>query len=181
MIHFNRNIREHSDIDRICHVDTASDTTCNIDILDHRDIKVTVRKHGADCRENSSFRTDKAVDIHFCDFYIFARSCFFAFKCQHIAAHSVCIAFHAAAFSDKFSFWIDDLAAEQLTDNINDTGTADTNRFCAFIANDRQLRLHRFCIYRTCLDRTVGRSHTAADISALKGWSCRTCTAEHKV
>ena len=33
----------------------------------------------------------------------------------------------SSALPDKFALWIDNAAAEQLTDQVNDTGTADTD------------------------------------------------------
>ena len=45
----NGDIREHTDVDCILHVDTASDTACNIHIIDHAHIEVQRSKHCTDC------------------------------------------------------------------------------------------------------------------------------------
>ena len=65
-----RYIREHSDIDCILHVDSTSDTTGNVNVVNHGYIKIKRRQHRADCGENSSFCTDEVVDINFCDLNI---------------------------------------------------------------------------------------------------------------
>ena len=115
-----RYIREHSDIDCILHIDSAADTTSNINIINHGYIEIQWRQHGTDCWENCAFCTDEVVNIYFCDLDIFCRSCFF-FKCDHITSHSIMVVTDSLSFTDKFALWIDNSSHIKFTDHINDT------------------------------------------------------------
>ena len=48
MIVLNRNIRKHTDIHGILHIDPASDATCYVNLLDHADVEVQALQHGTD-------------------------------------------------------------------------------------------------------------------------------------
>ena len=91
------------------------------------------------------------------------------------------IMLHALAFPDKFALGADDAAAEQLRNHVDDTGTAEADGLLSRIADNIKSRLHGLLIDLTCLNRAVGRTHTTADIAALEGRSCGTCTAHHEV
>ena len=86
-----------------------------------------------------------------------------------------------SAFPDKFSLRINHFRTEQRCNYIDDSGTAKTNRLRSLISDNMVRRFHRLRIDRTFFNRTVGRTHTAADIAALKGRSGRAGTAYHKV
>jgi len=164
----------------IRHIDPASDSTGNIYVIDHGNIEIKRIQHSTDCRENSAFGTDKIINIYFCDLNILGRTGFL-FKRDHIASHAIMIVTDSFAFTNKFALRIDDSCHKKFTDHINDTGTAKSYRFGSRFAYNLICRFHSFFINGTCLNSTVCSTHTAADISTLKGRTCGTCTAHHKI
>src|SRR5699024_823518 len=85
------------------------------------------------------------------------------------------------ALTDEFSLWIYDSAHIQLTDNVNQTRTAQANGLGSRLTHYFVSGLHRLFIYGAGLNGTVCGTHSAADITALEGWSGRTSTAHHEV
>ena len=175
-----RNIREHSDMHRICHIDSTSDSTGNIYIVNHGNVKIKRIQHGTDGRENSTFGTDKVVNINFCDLHILNRTGFL-FKCDHIASHAIVIVTDSLALADEFTLRIDDSCHKEFTDHINDTGTTKSYRLGSRIPYNLVCRLHGLFINGTCLNGTISGTHTAADVSTLKSRTCGTCTAHHEI
>ena len=129
------NIREHADINCILHVNATSDSSGHIHIVNHIYRKIKRIQHHTDCRENCALGTDEIININLIDFNILHR-CRILLKYNNIAAHSIFIKADTFSLPDKFALWIDNPAAEQLTDQINDTGTADTDGLLPRISDD---------------------------------------------
>ena len=85
------------------------------------------------------------------------------------------------ALADKFTLRIDDSSHKEFTDHINDTGTAKSHRFGSRVTYNFIRRLHGLFVNGTCLNGAVCGTHTAADVSTLKGRTCGTCTAHHEI
>ena len=165
---FQRDIREHSDIYSISHIDTTSDSAGNVYVIDHAHIKIQTVDHRPDCREDRTFGTDKVINVYLCNLDILHRTGIL-FKCDHIASHSIFIVPDSLSLTDKFSLGIDNSTHEKLTDHINDTGATKSYRLRSRLANYLIGWLHCLFVNRTGLDCTVCCTHTAADVSTLKG------------
>ena len=177
---FQRNIREHANPHSISHIDSASDTSRNINIVNHLHVEIQGCQHSTDSRENSSLSTNKIVNIHFVDLHVFYGASLF-FKGQNVTAHAITVMTYTFSLPNKFSFRIDNACTEQFRNHINNSRAAKADRLLSFFTDHTVRRLHCFFINSTSLNSPVCSPHTAADISAFKGRSCGTCTAHHKI
>ena len=165
---------------RICHIDSTSDSTGNIYIVNHGNVKIKRIQHGTDGRENSTFGTDKVVNINLCDLNILHRACIL-FKCDHIASHSVFIVTDSLPLTDKFTLRVDDSAHKKLADHINDSGTTKSNRLGSRFSNYFISWFHSLLINGTSFNSSISCTHTTADITTLESRTSGTCTAHHKI
>ena len=108
-------------------------------------------------------------------------ACSILFERQHIASDSIFVMTHSLALSDEFSLGADNSAAEQLSDHINDTRSAQTHRLLAFLSHDGEGGFHGLCIDGTCFNGSIRGTHAAADIAALESRSRRAGAAHHKI
>ena len=163
-------VREHTDVHGVFHIDAAADAAGDI----HPVNAFGGHVHGLEQRvnggENSALGPDEVVDVHLVDGHLPAG---FRFLCRgdNIAAHAVGVPLNAAALPDEQALGVDDPAAVQLGDDIDDAGAADAHGLLTGIAYDGQGRLHGGVVNGTGFDGTVGGAHTAGDVAALKGGS----------
>ena len=175
-----RYIRKHTNINSILHIDSATNATGHIHMINHRHIKIQGTKHRADCWENCSLCTDKIVNIYFRNLYILHGTCLF-FKGNHIASHSILIVANAFSFSYKFSFRVYDATHIELTDDINNPWTTQTNRLRSWFSYNLVSGLHGLFVDSTSLNCSICCPHSTANISTLKCRACWTGTTHHKV
>ena len=91
------------------------------------------------------------------------------------------IPFHPVALPDEEALGVDDAAAEQLRDQIDDAAAADAHAFLPLIANDGKRRLHGILVNGAGLHGAVGGPHTAGDVAALKGGTGGAGTAHQEI
>src|SRR5699024_8447345 len=127
-----------------------------------------------------AFRTDDIVDIHCCDLHI-RRGAGFLLKSNAIPSHSILVVADSLSFADKFALGIDDAGHEQLTDHINDAGSAQSHRFRTGISHNSIGGFHGVFINGAGFNGSVCGTHAAADVSALESRSRRAGAAHHKV
>src|SRR5699024_11857425 len=88
---------------------------------------------------------------------------------KNIAAGAVLVPDHPVALPDEEALGVDDAAAEELCNHIDDAGAAETHRLLALLADDGEGGLHGGAVDGDGLDGAVGGPHAAADVAALKG------------
>ena len=84
-------------------------------------------------------------------------------------------------FPDKQALGIDDAAAEQFGDNIDDAAAADAHRLLARVAHNGKGGLHGGFVDGAGLNGAVGGPHAAGDVAALKGRAGRAGAGHHEV
>src|SRR5699024_5332603 len=98
-----------------------------------------------------------------------------------IASHSILFVADSLSFADKFALGIDDSNHEQLTDNINDNGSAQSHTVRTGISHNCIGGFHSVFISAAVFNGYICGTHAAADVSALESRSRRAGAAHHKV
>ena len=125
-------------------------------------------QQGLNGGENSALGPDEVVNIHLVDGDFPARFGFLRLG-QHEAAHAVGVPADPAALPDEQALGVDDGAAEQLGNNVDDAGAADTHGLLARLAYDAEGGFHGVLVQGTGLNGPVSGAHTAGDVAALEG------------
>ena len=176
---FNGNIREHTDVYCVFHVNAASDSARHIYVVNHIHCKIQGCEHSADGGENRPFGPHKAVYIYLVDLHVL-HGAGILLEHQHIASHSVFIMADTLSLPDKFSLGINDAAAEQFADQIDDARTAYSHRFLSLVSDNGQSGLHGFLVNHAGFNGSVCSPHSAADVSSLKSRARRAGAAHHE-
>ena len=161
-------VGKHTDVHRVLHVDTGADAAGNIDLVDHVHGHVHGIQQGIDGGENGALGTDKVVDVHFVQRNFPAGLALFR-EGQYITAHAVLVPADTSALPDEKALGIDDAAAEQLGNHIDDAGAANAHAFLTGFTDDGQSRLHGLLVDDSRFHGAVGGTHAAADVAAFKG------------
>lgn len=161
-------IGEHTDIHGVFHIDTGADAARHIHMVNHVHGHIHGLQKGVDGGENGALGTDEIVNIHLVDGDFTARLALGRLS-QHKSAHAVGIVLHTAALPDEETLGVDDGAAVKLGNNVDNTGAADAHRSLSLVTHDGEARLHGVPVKGAGFDGTVGGTHAAGDIAALKG------------
>ena len=177
---FQLHIREHADIHRVLHVDAGADAACDIDVLDGFHGHIHALQQCCDGGEDRALGTDEVVNVHFIDGH-FPAGLAFVFKGNNVAAHAVMIPADALALPDEQALGVDDAAAVQLGNDVDDAAAADADGLLSFVAHDGNGGFHGHFVYGAGFDGAVRGAHTAGNVAALKGGAGGTGAAHKEV
>ena len=177
---FQLHIGEHTDIDGVFHVNAAANAAGNIDLIDHIHRHVHALQQNIDGRENSALGTNEIIDIHLVDGYFPAGLALVGIG-DDITAHAVGIPADAVTFPLEQALGIDDAAAEEFGNDVNNAAAADADHLLAFVTDDRKGGLHGVLFDGAGLHSAVGGAHTAGDVAALEGRACGAGAAHKEV
>ena len=173
-------VREHANVHGVLHVDAGADAAGHIHLVNGLHAHVHAGKQGGDGGEDGALGPDEIVDVHLVDGHLPAGFGLVGVG-DDVAAHAMRIPPDPVTLPDEQTLGIDDAAAEELGDDVDDAGAADAHRPLARFAHNGKGGLHGVFVQGAGLNGAVGGPHAAGDVAALKGWAGGAGAAHHKV
>ena len=177
---FQLHVREHADVHRVLHVDAGADAAGDKDVLDGFHGHIHTMQQRRNGGENRALGTDEVVDVHLVDGHLPAGLALI-FKGNDIPTHAVMIPADALALPDEQPLGIDNPAAVQLGNDVDDAAAADAHGFLIRVAHNGNGGFHGHLVDGAGFNGAVGGAHTAGNVTALKGGAGGTGAAHQEV